>query len=249
MKNQLLIGAAICAFLITGCSKSNDGPNYQIDQKEVSMYYDDTHQFKVTSGSTTMNTSSDPWKSSDESVGTIDGHGLFTAKKIGTTTITCKSTSFDVVAEVSVTPYSTLCVEPVVDFGTSIASVKSKEKRTIVSEVSGGVLYKGENSKVRNVMYVFEDGGLKASLLMINGANAVIEESAKFLAERYTFEGTSDNVYIFSSDKVIIGVSVNETFGYHALYIKNTTSKGSNFSTLHQAYNNSLKRLTLKSLN
>jgi len=99
-----------------------------------------------------------------------------------------------------------------------MAAVKSREKRALLEQSSNGLLYKGENAKLLNVIYSFEPSGLESSLLLLSPTNAVVEESAKFFAERYPFAGESDGIFFFENLKTTVGVGYLEELGFVALY-------------------------------
>lgn len=217
MKKQLLT-LLVPVLLIISCSKKDDKPSTTLDQDKVSLNYDQTHQFKLNEGSSSVDAAKATWSSSDLSVGTVNAAGLFTARKIGNTTIEAVVNGSTISSEVTVVPYSELCVEPVAEFGITMAAVKSREKRALLEQSSNGLLYKGENAKLLNVIYSFEPSGLESSLLLLSPTNAVVEESAKFFAERYPFSGESDGIFFFENLKTTVGVGYLEELGFVALY-------------------------------
>lgn len=210
--------------LILSCSKKDEKPSTKIDQETLSLNYDQTHQFKLTEGNTTVDARNVNWTSSDQSVGTIDGSGFFAAKKVGKTTISATANGSTLKSEVTVVPYSELCVEPVLDFGASFAAVKAKEKRIILQQTNTALMYKGENAKVQNVFYGFESGRLESSILLLTPIEAVVEESVKFLSERYEFAGESEGLFFFANDQVAVGLGVVQELGFVAVYFDNTPS-------------------------
>jgi hypothetical protein len=223
MKKNLLT-LLFPVLLIISCSKKDNKPSTTIDQDKVSLNYDQTHQFKLNEGSTAVDAAKATWTSSDLSVGTIDAAGLFTANKIGNTTIKAVVNGSTITSEVTVIPYSELCVEPVAEFGISMTAVKSMEKRALIEQSTNGLLYKGENAKVLNVLYSFQPSGLESSILLLSPTNAVVEESAKFFAERYPFAGESDGIFFFDDLKTTVGVGYLEELGFVAVYFPSSTT-------------------------
>ena len=254
MKKQLLT-LLVPVLLIISCSKKDDKPSTTLDLDKVSLNYDKTHQFKLSEGSKTVDAAKATWSSSDLSVGTINAAGLFTASKVGSTTIQAVINGSTITSEVTVVPYSHLCVEPVAEFGISMSAVKSREKRTLEQQTTNGLMYKGENAKLLNVLYSFQATGLESSILLLSPTNAVVEESAKFFAERYPFAGESDGIFFFEDLKTTVGVGYLESLGFVAVYfpssitvMRTSEAKASKerLKALKQAFVESGRSVTLK---
>jgi hypothetical protein len=234
----------LISITFAACSKKEDAkPTYTISQTAVSLNYDKQHQYTVKEGSNNVSPSTLTWTSSDETVGTISASGLFKAKKIGETTIKAEGSGHTVISDITVTPYSTLCIEPDFTFGSSKAIIKGKEKRVLSSEIENSLLYTGENSKLRHVMYVFENNQLSGSVLLMANSEAVMEEGLKFFLERYTFLGNSDNILIFSGVGVVIGVNYTTELGFHAMYIKQTSASTMSIQSIKKLYNQKIQSL------
>jgi hypothetical protein len=246
MKKSILL-LLLPALLFAACKK-DDKPAPSISSETVELNFDKEHQFSIKEGSNDYSASGLTWTSSDLSVGTITASGLFKAKKIGKTTIKAEGNGISLTSEVTVKPYSTLCKEPAYTFGISINAVKALETRSLLSQTVTGLNYAGENAKVRNILYAFENGLLVSSALLIADNQASVEEAVKFLAERYTYQGESEEVFYFSNGSVIIGLSFHETLGYNAIYIKNTVGAVSSLQEVKRAYKNRMESLNLNDL-
>ncbi len=76
--------------------------------------------------------------------------------------------------------------------------------------------YKGENSAVKKVAYLFEDGKLTSSALSLS--YSYTEEIAKFLSERYQVVGkTDDDTFLFINndlDKYSMGIGLSVESGF-----------------------------------
>ncbi|WP_083256979.1 Ig-like domain-containing protein [Arcticibacter eurypsychrophilus] len=245
MKNLYLL--LLLMILFVSCNKDDLKPTTVIDKTIVELKYDGQHQFIITQGSESIDASSLIWTSSDETVGTVSSLGLFVANRIGTTTIKAKGTGINVTSEIFITPYNTIYKEPVLDFGETLAYIKSKESRTLNNEASDGLLYSGENSKVRNVMYLFEGSLLKSSIVLLANTDAVSTESVSFLMERYTYLDESDGIYIFTNNKVAAGLSYNDNLGLNIIYIKNTSTFTS-IVALKKAFRNQISGVKMKQI-
>lgn len=249
MKKQLLTLITI-AMIVMSCKK-DEKPSYSINQSAITLNYDKTHQFQVKLGANDIDESTLTWTSSDETVGTISQSGLFIAKKIGKTTITGKNSQSSVISEVTITPYSTLCKEPFLELGSTVSVVKSKETRILAGENATGLIYTGENAKIRNALYIFKDNSLTSAAILLANNDSLVEEAFKFFGERYTFEGKSDdNILFFSNKNLIIGLSYNADLGFNAIYVKNTTGTTSkaNISAMKQSYQRGVETIIEKQL-
>ncbi|GAA4093062.1 Ig-like domain-containing protein [Mucilaginibacter panaciglaebae] len=226
--------AFLSVILLTSCSKKdNKDPSVQtsvtLDSKSVSLHYDESHQFSLL-GSGNITTSSYNWISSDVAVGIIDATGKFTAKKIGTATIKAVKGNDSFEAQVTVLPYSTICKEPFWNFNDDIAATKAKESRTLVGQSSTVLMYSGENGKIRNIEYMYGDNSkMSSAAILFDGSTAVIEEAAKFFKERYAYVGEESDVYFYSDNKnVAIGITIDKTLGFIAIYIPYTSNGNTN---------------------
>jgi hypothetical protein len=221
MKQLLLTTLAVAGLI--ACSKPKDAaPAVAINNANVELNYDSTHQFSLTQGSTAVSPSTYTWTSSDVTVGTIAPTGLFTARRIGETTITGISSdkSSTVQSKVVVKPYSTAWIEPVTTFGSNKTSVKSKEKRTLIREQTDGLIYKGESAKVTNVAYIFESDKLTTAGLQLTSTAEMAQEAAVFLLERYTYLGKEDDIYVFTDGKTVhVGLAADDSAGLVAIYV------------------------------
>jgi hypothetical protein len=233
------------ASILTSCNKKDEVvPDYKIDAASVSIHYDETHTFAVTQGSAAITASTLSWTSTDQTVGTITTDGVFKAKKIGKTTIKGVSGDKIVKAEVTVTPYSTLGVEPYFLYGATKAATKSKETRTLAVEDETGLMYLGENSKVRNVMYLYENGGLTNAALLMANDDALVKEAAKFFDERYQFAGKTDDAYFFTDGvSVAVGIGVDSDLGFFALYYHVAPGSGTAVFSLKTLQSANQKRI------
>lgn len=224
---SLVIGLIIS---LSSCSKNEDPkPNpepatYAINNSTVSINYDKEHQFVVKLGTGAVNATTFTWTSSDPTIGTISTSGLFKGKKIGTTIIKAEGNGTTLTSQVTISPYSTLFKEPVIDFGASIASIKGKETRKFGEQFEQTLYYEGENTKVRFVAYNFEANKLISAGAFFQNTTAVVEELAKFYSERYTFLGEEENIFLFSAGKYLIGIGQSKELGTFAIYVPNTDS-------------------------
>ena len=212
----------LLAILSVSCSKDKDAePATVLSDSDLKLHYDDTHQYALTKGTESVSATTFKWTSSDTLVGRVDQSGKFTGRRIGQTTIKAVSSDGKVNAESKVTiePYSTLCTEPVLDFKSNQAAIKAKEKRTVQGEDTASVAYKGENAKLRGVAYIFTKNALTHSILVFTETQAVADEAATFLSERYDYIGEDESIFYFTNNKVIVGFLEEEQLGLVAIYV------------------------------
>ncbi|WP_259014491.1 Ig-like domain-containing protein [Emticicia fluvialis] len=217
MKKLTILFIGLC---LAACSKEDP---MTINQPNGQLKYDGTHQFTVKKGGNSV--SGVTWKSSDTKVGTVDNSGNFKARKIGKTDVTASTSDGSVSASIEIFPYTTFFAEPVVDFGLSKASVKSKEKRKLEEEATEGLLYTGENSKIENVAYTFSNNRLEYAAVLFQSTSAVVKEATTYMKERYPVSGVDGSeIYFFSdNNKYLAVMGVDEELGLVALYMENTT--------------------------
>ncbi|MDQ6477845.1 Ig-like domain-containing protein [Dyadobacter sp. LHD-138] len=184
MKN--LLPLLLSVLLITSCSKKSDPePSVIIDSPTLGLKYDQQHQFALKKGSEDIFASTFAWKSSNEKVGKIDANGRFTARKIGETTITGTSNGKNVESKVTISPLKTFVTEPILEFGSTIANVKSKEKRKLVQETDDLLVYEGENSKVKLISYYKQNGKITTALLIFENITTTVMDVTTYFKERF----------------------------------------------------------------
>lgn len=230
----ILFGCTIMA--LASCKKDKgETPvtKIDIDQTAVTMHYDEQHQFALSSNTTTMPTSAS-WSSSDTTVGTINSKGLFSAKKIGTTTITAAGTGYTLTAAVTVAPYYNLFQEPYAVLGTDSVTVRTKEARKFAGKLNLGVSsyeedvlisYYGENTNVNLVQYGFVNNKLNntAVELVTNNDKSYVDKVMTFFKERYAPYPNSTNTKVLANFKGTYypneRISVNASYSPTAITI------------------------------
>ena len=217
MKKILFLMTAV--LVIAGCSKSEDG-KLTLSANQVSLYSGDTKQVTVNDNAT--------WSSKSEFVAEVSEDGIIKGNHVGKTIITATSDNGEALCEVVVNAKYSTYTEPVLEFGVDKATVKAKEKRTILEDKTSTLGYRGENSAVKSVAYLFENGKLTSSAIALS--YSYTEEIAKFLSERYQVIGKdSDGAYYFinnDSDKYNMGVRLSVESGFiMVVYIGNLIYK------------------------
>src|SRR5690606_25567058 len=113
IKMKLTFYTTISALLLISCKKDNGTPDYTFNDREVTIHFDEIHEFEIKQGGKVVNPNTFTFYSSDLAVGTIDNGGLFTAKRIGESDVTAEGPNGSKLsAKVTVGPYYTLYSEP-----------------------------------------------------------------------------------------------------------------------------------------
>jgi hypothetical protein len=221
MKQKLLALFALSIILVS-CSKKEDTPKLMLDLNELSLKFDQEHQFKITQGGEEVDASTYEWTSSDEITGSVGGGGLFQASRIGKSTVTAKRGDESVSAQITVVHYTSFFAEPYIDFNANKATIKSREARELSQngETADALLYAGENNKISNVLYRFENGVLLGAAVVFNTPNINLEETATFFLERYAFIGEIEETYYFAFGETIVGVGNSAQLGFSAIYLQ-----------------------------
>lgn len=237
MKKLVLIFAF--SSIVWACKKDDPTP-VTIGNAQVELKYDQEHQFTLMRGSDTVSPAEFSWKSSDEKVGTIDASGNFKGKRIGETTVT--GTAADgqsVSSQVTISPYSTLTKEPVLEFGTNRDNIEKKETRKLTLRYGDGdgitktLTFAGENAKVRSLVYVFKNDQLTSVRFHLETNSEVAKESAVFYSERYSFVKQEGDIYVLSDlEKTTVGLQVHPSLGLIANYTPYVKGGRLNFEKL-----------------
>jgi hypothetical protein len=220
LQNVLLL---LALFTVMSCKKATQEPEATLNQKDISLHYNETFTFEVKKGNNVIDFSTLTTSSSDEFVGTINNQGVFEANTIGETTIKIMGDGVNLTAKVTVTPIQNLFEEPITNFLFNKSQIKSAEKRNLLNETATGLLYDGENNLLEYVIYILTNQGYLSSSAMLFPLNSTLPERlAVFYAERYNIIGELDNYFYFANprENYFVRIGMDEDLGLHALYIK-----------------------------
>ncbi|KUY27279.1 Ig-like domain-containing protein [Elizabethkingia ursingii] len=224
-----LIGIGLNAFTLS-CSSSDNrdnviGENYSISPQNVTLNYDKTQQLSVRNGNTPV--ADFTWKSSDEKYGTINKEGLLTAKKVGSFEVTATKNGKILKSNVTIVPYQTLFKEPGVDsFGKTMDEIKRQETRQLTLETPTGLGYKGENSNIESIIYIFDKDGKMQSVGVYfhssTNSTDTVNKVTTFYKERYDVIGTTPDAIIFKhlNQPIKMEMSVDPKLGLNVIYEK-----------------------------
>lgn len=222
MKKFLLIASLF--LVLFSCKKEEEIPIINLDKTTATLHHNETIQLTVTP------TQSCTWTSLDTNVVTVSRTGLLTGVRIGDTKIVAKSIENNISAEcvVHLTAQSFLFEEPYYTYGQTKEYVKGKETRELISETSDGLVFIGENSNIRYVIYSFENNGNTSVDVMFLNPTTTIELAKVFFDERYIYRGYMSLVAIyFDGLETFIGLNYDSTLGLNALYYQKKAKKSS----------------------
>lgn len=173
MKKSLFL-LTLMLMIVVGCSKDDDA-KLSLSTNSIFLYAEDTE--KITANEKVT------WSSDDEFVATIDNSGTVTGEHVGKTIITATGDNGESKCTVEVKAKYNTYTEPVLEFGSSKSTIKSKEKRTLLNEDATSLSYKSDKSPVQVVIYLFENGKMKSVGVFVNLSSS--RETTNFLLERY----------------------------------------------------------------
>jgi hypothetical protein len=222
---KFIILPIVVILLLSGCQK-DELKSIRLSRDKISMHYNETCQLDV------IYTPEDldippllKWNSEDTAIATVNNNGLVKGKKIGNTSITVHTDDekFSAYCEVEIIPISNLFMIPVVELGQSKAYVKANETRVLLTEIETAIAYQGENSRIRMIMYIFEDGKLISTYVLLQNSLEVVNEMRIFLEERYEFLTISEGARIYKmNEDIIIVMMVDNAYGLTILIMQNT---------------------------
>jgi hypothetical protein len=234
-KTSLIFALLISLVCFLSCSK--DEVKCSINTTLVNLRSDGTYALIVSPSGVGWT-----FESGNNLIASVSSTGLIKANLVGTTTITIKNEAegFTAQCKVTVTPIYTMYRDPYLEFGASKSSVKAYENRTLLSENTTIISYTGENAFLVGVAYNFENSAYKSVYCLVPTMYASLLGS--FLAERYVYLGTSDNILISISpdNKTGVGVYVYSTSLILVIYISEvnaTTPKSAKLNLETSSFN------------
>ncbi|PLK44368.1 Ig-like domain-containing protein [Emticicia sp. TH156] len=180
-----------------------------MDDTNVQLKYDGSHQFVVKRGNSIVSSSEITWQSADTKVGNINKSGKFEGRKIGITEVTAATQNGSFKAEVEIEPYYNTYSEPVLDFYSSKQSIKAKEKRELVSDDGIMLVYHIGNTKAERLIYFFEKDQLIGCGVFFTD-KSFKKEVNTFLRERYPEAITRGDLSGYLADTEQFAALINE---------------------------------------
>lgn len=187
---MLIMVFMLCVF--SSCLEKESVPDISIP-KSIYLKVGETYDLKHIN----------PWDSSNDFVATVNGLGVITAKRVGTTEISAYNLSQK--CTVNVAASYTLYSEPVTNWGIGKSELK-RLKGTPDSETSTALVYSCSSSYAPIEMYMFEDNSLVASGKLVK--TACSEQLVDHLMQRYkALRVDTENYDIYFMDGETLGTS------------------------------------------
>lgn len=204
--------AALCLLILSifvSCNK-DPSPGVQFNTPQLDLHYDQQHQFTISEDAAGLDPHTFSWSSEDQTVGTIEADGKFTARKVGKTIVRAVSADgkMSIAGNVTVTPYSLLFTEPVILWGASQTQVQTAEKRKALENTPYYLSFNGETSLIKKAEYYFSpDRKLSSANIFLENDSQTYQQAVLYLKERYPDGYTSYNsvdpfqlIYYFIAD-------------------------------------------------
>lgn len=168
------------------------------------------------------------WSSSNEYIASVSGN-VVKAERVGEVTISSAKGSFKVSVNGTLNAYKIPCLE----WGASKSTVKNFMKgSTLDEETATELTYSGRGAQFLT-MYTFENNGLVASGVGLNGDYIDSENLIDFMLENYVPVSADEENYSFyfitPDNKTVIGLSLKvsgHTLVYIIVYIPRSDTKG-----------------------
>lgn len=231
MKKLFIVILALA--LLSGCKKESSNPSISLNKETITLNYGAEQALIATvTDAPQVNLI---WSSNNVKVATVSNSGIVKAVRVGTAIISVKTSDSKYTDNCSITvaPTNFLYKEPIVEWGATISTIKSGETRTLYNQTSTGLLYIGENSSVRCVMYLFDSyQKLNGSAVLIANTSDAFIYANVFLTERYEPIGISGGIIFYSGNAVEIGIGTDSSLGQNIIYMPASSSKSSKLDLL-----------------
>lgn len=179
------------------CSSDDDSKpeNFTLTPGSTTTNYDKSIQFAAANNGSPISVTQFTWSISDSKRASISNQGYFTAKKVGEVEVLATKDGKTIKSKITISPYQTFFKEPSMLFGKTKAEVKASETRVLLNETSTGLGYKGENSNIVNLAYIFDSSGkMTSAVVAFPSSTASIDKVSTYYKERYDVLSAQNNV-------------------------------------------------------
>ena len=211
---MLMMTSLVC---FTACSGDNEEESPNIP----------TNRYMKVGESFNLGYKSD-WVSSNTFAATVDDAGVVSAVRKGTANI--YSTSKDLSCSISVSPSYTLYNDPIIDWGLSKSSIRSR-KGTPDNETSKMFTYNTGSTVIPLEMYMFENNQLVSTAIAVN--TSYTDELAEHLSQRYkpiNVDTENYNIYFIDAETIadaetVVVAQLYNTSYWLVMYMENTSTR------------------------
>lgn len=185
---QLLMLFASAAVLMAGCEKENGGNGHGGGSNA-----NIPSSITVNVGQTYNLGSTQSWSSSSEFVATVSSNGTVTGKHVGNCRVSSSAGNCNVTVRATINLFS----DPYTQWGASKSQVIAYQGSNYQETSSGDLAYDTGNEIAPNVGYVFQNGGLKAVMVVVK--TAYVSQVVNHLSQRYRYLGIDGGVHYFAN--------------------------------------------------
>ncbi|MCM1532013.1 MAG: hypothetical protein NC048_00970 [Bacteroides sp.] len=179
MKKVMLL-AFVAVMFVTSCT---DEDKATLSKTHYTLYHSKTERIQG------KNVEDVEWRSANDFVATIS-NGMIEGQYVGNTSVKSKNNGLSF--SVNVVPQYNLYDEPDIEWGASLATIKSRYG-TPYSSSSTALIYESSNPDVPYYVYTFNNTGLYTSGVVVRVSAA--STLANFLMERYVALSVDMNTY------------------------------------------------------
>lgn len=224
-----MVSCSLC-FIFVSCSSDDDhdSVDVSITPSSISMYYDGSKQLN--------GANIDKWTSEDEFVASVDDNGLVKGGHVGETRIVGQSGKHKSYCDVTINAQYNLYDDPILDWGSSMSQIKSKERHSLENSSNDMLLYDYSKSSTTCIVnYGFENGKLKSILVWLPYSKYLT--ATYYLVERFQpadYDGDLSVMYVDAYDKDKVKTAVLQST-YNNSGTTVTSIFYTNFKTLSKA--------------
>lgn len=186
-----MLASCVLCILNFSCSSDDDpAVDVSISPSSISLHYQDTKQLS--------GTNINKWTSEDIFVASVNDQGLVQGGHVGETRICGQSGNQKTYCDVTITPKYQLYDEPVLDWGSSMSKVKSRENHSLVKSSDNLLVYDYSKGSCSTLLtYGFENGVLKDIVAFLPFSYYLT--ATYYLAERFQaihYDGDLSVMYV-----------------------------------------------------
>lgn len=228
INNYVLILSSLFILPLVSCgsdeSKDDDKNNPQtgtLDKTYISVYVDETSILTYSEGDCV-------WSSDNSLVATVE-NGVVKGMHVGTTTIHANNAT----CTVSVKSKRNSFIEPLMLWGASQATIKSKMSSYTLSKSSSTSLTYVGIGRVLGWGYTFENDALTLSMMAVTLLNGL--DATDFLLDRYVVVNVNEQekyTVLISPDNTVLVTVLIQTSGLGVGYTKYTPTKAFDYGTV-----------------
>lgn len=212
MKKLALMLVMALPFVFASCGDDKEEVNVTLDQTSVDINFGGTATVKASEKGCV-------WSSSNDFVATVDNNGVIKAEHAGTATITASKDGSTATCEVTVKATNNNFNLPILDWGATMATVKSKVTGLTLAREDATTLVYTTNGEFPIYVYGFANDALKASTLSVSEEmddDKTGLDLYGFLAQRYALVSEDETSYTFADANTLTDADMAVLYTFDA---------------------------------